>query len=164
MNRTAVPYIAVMALAVAVLAAAGCTVAKQGASAPAAKPAMGVGSAQKVTPMADTSAPATMSPDMKKPEATVSATAVSDGTVQRITVDLSSGSYVPNMIAAKAGVPIEITFGKGAGCVKKLVFPSFDIDADMTQGPRTFKLGALSAGEYKWQCGMDMKHGTIVVK
>jgi hypothetical protein len=50
------------------------------------------------------------------------------------------------------------------GCVKKLVFPAFDITADMTQGPRTFRLGALPAGAYSWRCGTDMRHGMIVVE
>jgi Cu+-exporting ATPase len=84
--------------------------------------------------------------------------------VQRFSVDLSTGAYVPNEITAKAGVPIEITFGKGSGCVKRLVFPAFKVDADMTQGPKTLELGALKAGEYPWACGMNMKHGVLRVQ
>ncbi|MHB1345370.1 MAG: cupredoxin domain-containing protein [Thermoleophilia bacterium] len=98
------------------------------------------------------------------PEETIAADAVLEGDVQTITIDLSTGYYVPNRIAAKAGVPLEITFGQGKGCVKELVFPAFDILADMTQGPQTFKLGALEAGTYEWRCGMDMRHGVIIVE
>ncbi len=98
------------------------------------------------------------------PEETIAADAVLQGDVQTMTIDLSTGYYVPNRIAAKAGVPLEITFGQGKGCVKELVFPAFDILADMTQGPQTFKLGALEAGTYEWRCGMDMRHGVIVVE
>ena len=98
------------------------------------------------------------------PEETVPADAVLQGDVQTIAIDLSTGYYVPNRITAKAGVPLEITFGQGKGCVEELVFPAFDILADMTQGPQTFKLGALEAGTYEWRCGMDMRHGVIIVE
>lgn len=98
------------------------------------------------------------------PEETIAADAVLEGDVQTINIDLSTGYYVPNRITAKAGVPLEITFGQGKGCVKELVFPAFDILADMTQGPQTFQLGALEAGTYEWRCGMDMRHGVIVVE
>jgi len=84
--------------------------------------------------------------------------------VQHFDVDMSSGAYVPDRITAKAGVPVQITFGQGQGCVQRLVFPSFDIDADMTQGPKTFDLGALEPGEYTWACGMDMQHGVLIVE
>jgi len=98
------------------------------------------------------------------PAAPTSPGATSADGVQRFTVDLSTGAYVPDLIEAKAGVPIEITFGQGRGCLQALVFPSFGIDADMTQGPQTFKLGALEPGDYPWACGMDMAHGMLRVK
>lgn len=86
------------------------------------------------------------------------------GGVQRFSVDLSTGAYAPDVIEAKAGIPIEITFGQGSGCLSTLVFPSFQIEADMTKGPRTFDLGAVKAGDYTWACGMDMQHGTLRVR
>jgi len=90
--------------------------------------------------------------------------ATSTDGVQRFTVDLSTGRYVPDLIEAKAGVPIEITFGQGSGCLQALVFPDFGIDADMTQGPQTFELGALAPGDYPWACGMDMARGLLRVR
>jgi plastocyanin domain-containing protein len=86
------------------------------------------------------------------------------GNVQHFNVDLSSGAYVPDQITAKAGVPVRITFGKGQGCVRTLVFPQFNINADMTQGPKTFDLGSLQPGEYSWSCGMNMQHGVLKVQ
>jgi Cu+-exporting ATPase len=85
-------------------------------------------------------------------------------TTQRLSVDLSSGKYVPSEITAAAGTPISITFSQGQGCVNTLVFPQFDIHADMTQGSKTFDLGVLQPGEYVWSCGMDMQHGVLHVK
>jgi Cu+-exporting ATPase len=83
---------------------------------------------------------------------------------QRLSVDLSSGKYVPSEITATAGTPISITFGKGQGCVKKLVSQSLKINADMTKGPQTFDVGVLAPGDYTWQCGMNMQHGVLHVK
>jgi len=84
--------------------------------------------------------------------------------VQHFDVDMSKGSYVPNELDAKAGTPVQITFGQGKGCVGTLVFPSFSIRADMTQGPKTFDLGVLQPGEYPWSCGMNMQHGVLKVQ
>jgi Cu+-exporting ATPase len=86
------------------------------------------------------------------------------GNVQSFSVDMSSGTYVPAELTAKADVPIEITFGQGRGCVRELVFPAFNVKEDMTKGPVTLKLGALKAGDYPWACGMDMEHGVLKVR
>jgi Cu+-exporting ATPase len=89
---------------------------------------------------------------------------VSASGVQRFDVDMSSGVYKPAEIDAKAGTPVQITFGQGQGCVQTLVFPSFNIRADMTQGPKTFDLGVLQPGDYPWSCGMNMQHGVLKVR
>lgn len=91
------------------------------------------------------------------------ATAAAGG-VQHFDVSMDRGVYEPNKLTAKAGAPVQITFGQGQGCVGTLVFPQFKITADMTQGPRTFDLGALEPGEYAWSCGMNMQHGTLTVQ
>lgn len=88
----------------------------------------------------------------------------SGGAGQHFSVDLSSGSYQPNEITAKAGEPVSITFGQGQGCVQRLVFPSFNIATDLSQGPKTFDLGSLKPGDYRWSCGMNMQHGVLHVR
>ena len=93
-----------------------------------------------------------------------SASGASTPGVQHFDVSLASGTYAPNQLTAKAGEPVEITFGQGQGCVGTLVFPQFDINADMTKGPQTFSLGALEPGQYTWSCGMNMQHGTLTVQ
>lgn len=92
------------------------------------------------------------------------ASSASGGEVQKLSVDLSSGTYVPAELTAKAGVAVQITFGQGSGCIRELVFPAFGIRADMTKGPQTFDLGVLKAGDYPWACGMDMEHGVLKVR
>jgi plastocyanin domain-containing protein len=48
--------------------------------------------------------------------------------------------------------------------VQRLVFPSFNINADLSQGPKTFDLGTLQPGQYAWSCGMNMQHGVLTVQ
>lgn len=86
------------------------------------------------------------------------------GSVQKIKVDTSSGSYDPNTIELKAGVPAEITFTQSSGCLAQVQSQDLDFFEDLTAGPKTVKLGALKAGTYTFTCGMQMVSGTVVVK
>lgn len=86
-----------------------------------------------------------------------------DGDVQRISVDASAG-YAPNVILATAGVPLEITFSEGYGCMAQVMSRDLGFFEDLTTGPRTIALPALEAGEYGFSCGMEMVFGTIVVE
>jgi hypothetical protein len=86
-----------------------------------------------------------------------------EGGVQRISIDTSRGSYDPNEIALKAGVPAEITFSASSGCLRTVIFPDAGIQADLSQGA-TIKLPAMKAGEYQFSCGMRMVFGKLVVK
>jgi hypothetical protein len=94
----------------------------------------------------------------------VTGTAKVEGGVQKISVDLSSGSYNPNTIKLKAGVPAEITFGQSAGCTGQVQSADLGFAEDLTSGPKTVKLGALKAGTYGFACGMNMVTGQIVVE
>lgn len=86
------------------------------------------------------------------------------GDIQRIGVDLSQGFYDPTVIEAKAGVPLEITFGQGQGCLAAVLFPAFGIQQDLTNGGAVVKLPAMQPGEYEFSCGMKMVFGKIVVR
>jgi plastocyanin domain-containing protein len=90
--------------------------------------------------------------------------AVAEGAVQAIAVDLSQGFYDPTVIEAKAGVPLEITFGQGQGCLASVLIPAFSVDQDLTSGGAVVRLPAMKPGEYEFSCGMRMVFGTIVVK
>jgi len=57
------------------------------------------------------------------------------GDVQTIDVDVSTG-FAPNVIKAVAGVPLQITFGQGAGCMAEVMSGELDFYADLTGGPR----------------------------
>jgi len=83
--------------------------------------------------------------------------------VQRVYVDAAFG-YSPNVIRAVAGMPIEITFSEGDGCMAEVVFPGFDIFEDLTRGGAVITLPVLEPGEYSFSCGMQMVFGTLVVE
>jgi hypothetical protein len=87
-----------------------------------------------------------------------------EGGIQRITVDTSSGSWSPNEITLKAGVPTEITFTEGQGCLAQVVFSDLGVSADLRNGGAVVKLPALQAGEHTFACGMDMVFGKLIVR
>jgi cytoskeletal protein RodZ len=84
--------------------------------------------------------------------------------VQKIAVDLSSGSYNPSVLKLKAGVPAEITFGQSSGCTGYVQSADLGFQADLTGGPQTVKLPGLEPGTYGFACGMGMVTGRIVVQ
>ncbi len=94
----------------------------------------------------------------------VEGTAKVAGAVQTIDVDLSTGTYNPNVIVLKAGVPAQITFGQSSGCTGQVMSKELGFYEDLTTGAKTVKLPALDAGEYAFSCGMEMVFGKIVVK
>lgn len=96
---------------------------------------------------------------------TVEGATTVEGTVQKIAVDTSQGSFNPNVIKAKAGVPIEIDFSQApGGCLSGVNFPDFNINEDLTSGGKTVKLPALEKGEYSFYCQMQMASAKIVVE
>jgi Cupredoxin-like domain len=94
----------------------------------------------------------------------VEGTAQITSSVQKISVDLSSGSYNPNVLKLKVGVPAEITFGQSSGCTGYVQSADLGFEADLTTGPQTVKLPALEPGTYGFACGMGMVTGQIVVE
>jgi hypothetical protein len=98
------------------------------------------------------------------PSEPIAGSAEVSGDAQKITVDLSKGYYDPNEIRLKAGVPAEITFGQGSGCLAAVQSQDLGFYEDLTAGPVTVKLPALDAGTYGFACGMNMVFGSIVVE
>lgn len=84
-------------------------------------------------------------------------------TVQRITVAVTDG-YDPDTIIVAAGVPVDIVFSEGHGCLGRVVFDDLGIEADLEHGGATVRLPALEPGTYPFRCGMDMVHGALIVE
>lgn len=87
------------------------------------------------------------------------------GNVQTIDIDTSTGSFAPNVVKAKAGVPIELNFSQApGGCLAGVLFADFNISEDLTAGPKTISLPALEPGTYTFTCQMQMVSGQLVVE
>lgn len=87
-----------------------------------------------------------------------------EGDVQRISVDVSAGYFDPSVIRVKAGVPVEITFGEGSGCMAEVMFKDFSVFESLTDGGAVVNLPALDPGEYSFSCGMEMVYGTVIAE
>lgn len=84
-------------------------------------------------------------------------------TVQRVYVNVTDG-YDPDTILIEAGVPAEIEFSEGNGCLGRVAFDALGIEADLENGGAVVKLPALEPGTYGFRCGMDMVHGTLIAE
>lgn len=80
------------------------------------------------------------------------------GTV-RVSAD---GAFVPSG-PARAGEPIRLEFGPGAGCTAAVKFPEHGIFEDLTDGGGVVELPALAPGEYPLICQADMVMGVLTV-
>jgi hypothetical protein len=83
--------------------------------------------------------------------------------VQRIAVHVTDG-YDPDRILVDSGVPVELAFSEGHGCLGRVVFDSLNIEADLENGGALIKLPALEAGTYPFRCGRDLVHGLLIAE
>lgn len=83
--------------------------------------------------------------------------------VQKASVAVTN-VYSPSTVELKAGAPAEITFSRGQGCTSIVKSQALGFHEDLSTGPRTVHLPALQPGTYDFECGMNMVHGTIVVR
>jgi plastocyanin domain-containing protein len=67
------------------------------------------------------------------------------------------------VVVAKPGIPLEITFKPGPGCLGAVLIPPFSIKQDIRSGA-VVKVPAMQRGEYPFSCGMKMVFGKIVVR
>ena len=83
--------------------------------------------------------------------------------VQRVRVHVTDG-YDPDTILVSAGIPVEIEFTEGHGCLGRVLFEQFGIDESLENGGATVRLPALEAGTYPFSCGMHMVHGKLIAE
>jgi plastocyanin domain-containing protein len=86
--------------------------------------------------------------------------------VQKATVTIDNGMYMPAVISVKKGKPVELTFkaGKKPGCGSTVVFKSLKISKEVGSKPVTIKFTPKDAGTIAFTCGMGMFDGKVVVK
>ncbi|MBI5232615.1 MAG: cupredoxin domain-containing protein [Coriobacteriales bacterium] len=83
--------------------------------------------------------------------------------VQRISIHVTDG-YDPDQIIISAGVPAELTFSEGHGCLGRVVFDDLGIDVSLESGGAVVRIPGLEPGVYGFRCGMNMVHGTLIVE
>ncbi len=98
--------------------------------------------------------------DIETPHVAVSPRA---SLVQRIRVAVLD-DYYPNLIEVIPGVPVDLEFSEGHGCLARVVFDEFDIDEDLTDGGAIVSLPGLTPGTHEFTCGMRMVRGAVVAR
>jgi YHS domain-containing protein/plastocyanin len=87
-------------------------------------------------------------------------------TAQRARVAIDLG-YKPDVVTAKAGRPVQITFVRQekGGCGEVVQFPGLGIKRTLKAGEKTVvSFTPKKAGTIKFTCGMDMYQGRVVVR
>jgi plastocyanin domain-containing protein len=114
-----------------------------------------------VTGIAIFAAPAML--DRARPGSAVMAP---DG-VQEVTVEVANGIYEPNVIRAKAGVPLRLRVDvrERHSCATKLLVPDLGLDFDLPAGgTAVLTIPASKPGAYLFTCGQKMVKGSIVLE
>ncbi len=83
--------------------------------------------------------------------------------VQKVTVSFA-GNYAPNTIDVKAGEPVEITLDNSVqGCYRSFNIPLLGVSKISSSPSDTIRFTPKTPGIYRYQCGMNMGYGTIIV-
>jgi plastocyanin domain-containing protein len=88
--------------------------------------------------------------------------AADGGTLVRV-----RGGYSPEVVYARAGEPIRITFlrEETALCSEQVMFPAFGKCTMLPCGKKTVvELPPSPPGTYEFTCAMNMLHGRLVVQ
>ncbi|MBC7463575.1 MAG: heavy metal translocating P-type ATPase [Actinobacteria bacterium] len=91
---------------------------------------------------------------------------LNSGGAQSIEI-LVKGGYSPATIEATVGIPLVITFDRqeSGSCTEKVIFSEQGIMAELPAFKRTeVAFIPKSVGSFDFACGMNMVHGTLVVK
>lgn len=87
------------------------------------------------------------------------------GNRQRVEIAVKGG-YSPNLIHARAGVPLQLVFDRQetGDCTSRVVFPDFGVSRSLAPFSRTtVEFTPDRSGEFGFACGMNMVHGKLVV-
>ncbi len=77
------------------------------------------------------------------------------------------GGYSPNLIRARAGVPLRLVFDRqeAGDCTSRVVFPDLGVSRSLAPFARTtVEFTPERSGEFNFACGMNMVHGTLFVE
>jgi Cu+-exporting ATPase len=86
--------------------------------------------------------------------------------IQEVTV-VVRGGYSPDLITARQGIPLRITFDRqeSGDCTSRVIFSDFALSQSLPAfGTATVEFTPRTAGRFGFACGMNMVHGTLVVE
>jgi plastocyanin domain-containing protein len=96
---------------------------------------------------------------------TATAAAAAAGT-QEVTI-VVAGGYAPDLIVARRGVPLGLTFDRreSSPCSDEVVLPDFGVRRALPAHAKTrIQILPEKAGEFEFTCGMNMLHGKLLVE
>ncbi len=100
-------------------------------------------------------------------ESTRTVATIQDG-MQVIELEAGANGYVPGTIELQAGIPTRfiVTRTVESACLEQIQIPDLGIAVtDLPLGePVTIEFEPTEAGSFQFICGMNMQHGTLVVK
>ena len=86
---------------------------------------------------------------------------------QTVTVKITGKGYEPKSLMLKRDVPAVITFIRQTGktCGTEVLIPEYKISQPLPLNkPVKVKFTPTKSGELKFNCGMDMLHGKLIVE
>lgn len=86
--------------------------------------------------------------------------------VQRVRINVRGG-YTPDVVVVKKGLPVELEFYReeDSSCTDEVVFGDFQISRRLPAfETTTVRLVPERAGEFRFNCGMNMVRGKLVVE
>jgi len=106
-------------------------------------------------------------PQAEAPPSDAATAELQDG-VQVIELEAGANGYEPETIALRAGVPARliVTRTTESACLEQIQIPDLGISAiDLPLGePVEIEFTPEEAGSFQFICGMNMQHGTLLVK
>lgn len=102
-----------------------------------------------------------LSTHRRKRSAEPSATTAASRTLIRV-----HGAYLPSVVYAQAGLPIQLVFlrEETAACSEQVLFPDFGRSTMLPVGRRVVvELPACAPGTYEFTCAMGVLRGRLVV-
>jgi plastocyanin len=91
--------------------------------------------------------------------------AVNDG-VQEVALSVQGGTYYPNPVRVKKGVPVRLVADMNSmrGCSRSIVIPDFGVSKTVGAGDNAIEFTPDKSGTFSFSCSMGMYRGTIVVE
>lgn len=100
------------------------------------------------------------------PAGTADSAGPSDGSPQRLVVNVRDSSYSPSSLQAKAGRPVQLVLrtDNTVGCTRSIVVPKLNLEESLPEtGETVLDLGTLKPGKLRFTCGMGMYSGSVQV-